>query len=217
MSSHRLLAAAYDRLLATGETGGLAERRRRLLAHATGRVLEIGAGTGLNLAHYEAASVTSVVALEPDGAMRRRLLPRLATGPVPCQLGAVSLDRAEFADCSFETVVATLVLCAVPDVERAAGHIARWLVPGGSLLFLEHVRAPGWRGRSQHALSPLWSALAGGCQLDRDTLGAIRGADLFITDCERFALPAGGPLLATCAQGVARRLPMLVDRHGGQT
>ncbi len=204
MADNILFAATYDRFLAKTEERGLFERRGRLLSGARGRVLEIGAGTGLNLVHYPASGVSRVVVLEPDGAMRRRLMPRLATAGVSFELEPSGIDEAAFGDGSFDTIVSTMVLCSVPDLDSAARRIKRWLAPDGQLLFLEHVHALGWRGRAQQVAAPVWSLLAGGCHLDRDTLGALRRAGLFVTDCERFALPAGGPLLATCVQGVAR-------------
>jgi SAM-dependent methyltransferase len=213
MADHPLFAAVYDRMQAASEAGGLAERRRTLLAGARGRVLEIGAGTGLNLAHYPAEPVTSVVLLEPDAAMRRRMLRRIGSGTssVEFEVHEVGIDDATFAEGSFDTVVATLVLCSVPDQRRAVAAIRRWLAPDGRLLFLEHVRASGLTARLQSAVGPLWRRLAGGCHLDRDTLAVLR-SELAVTDCERFAMPAAGPLFSTCVQGVARPRPVL--NHG---
>jgi SAM-dependent methyltransferase len=144
------------------------------------------------------------VALEPDGAMRRRLLPRLAAAGVSYQVEGAGIDEAGFDDGSFDTIVSTLALCTVPDIDSAVRRIRRWLAADGQLLFLEPVRAVGWWGCAQHAVTPLYSLLAGGCHPDRDTLAAMRGAGLFVTDCERFALPAGGPFFASCVQGVAQ-------------
>src|ERR1700674_5784285 len=127
MADHPLFAATYDRCLAKTEGLGLAERRHRLLAGARGRVLEIGAGTGLNIAHYPASGVTELVALEPDGAMRRRLRPRLAGAGLPFRLEEAGIDEARLEDGSFDTIVSTLVLCTVPDVESAARQLRRWL------------------------------------------------------------------------------------------
>jgi len=213
MVDHTLFAAAYDRMLAVSEVRGLAERRRRLLAEARGNVLEIGAGTGLNLSHYRSDAVASVVALEPDSAMRRLLLQRVGAGPsgISYQVHEVGIEEAEFAEGSFDTVVATLALCSVADPDGAVRAACRWLAPHGRLLFLEHVRAPGMRGRLQRAVTPLWRRAAAGCRLDRDTLGVLRRAGLVITDCERFAMPAGGVLMSTCVQGVARPRPVVAD------
>jgi SAM-dependent methyltransferase len=204
MADHPLFAATYDRFMARTEVRGLADRRRRLLAGARGRVLEIGAGTGLNIAQYPLSGVSRVVALEPDAAMRRRLMPRLASAGLSFEVVPAGIDEARFDDGEFDTIVSTLVLCTVPDVESAARQIRRWLAPEGQFLFLEHVHALGLWGHAQQAVTPVWSLAAGGCHLNRDTLGALRRADLFVTDCERFALPAGGPLLASCVQGIAR-------------
>jgi SAM-dependent methyltransferase len=204
MADHRLFAAVYDRVMAWSEAHGLAERRQRLLGRARGRVLEIGAGTGANLAHYPPTAVTSVTALEPDGAMRRRLAKRLSASPVPVELVETSVDGAGFDDDSFDTVVSTLVLCTVPDPVSTARAIRRWLRPDGELLFLEHVRAPGFRGRIQHGLTPVWTRVVCGCHLDRDSVGALRQAGLVVTDLEHFVLPAGGVVLGKGVQGVAR-------------
>jgi SAM-dependent methyltransferase len=204
MVDHPFCAATYDHFLARTEERGLAERRHRLLAGAGGRVLEIGAGTGLNIAHYPSDGISEVVALEPDGAMRRRLLPRLAGVGAPYRVEEAGIDQARLADGSFDTIVSTLVLCTVPDIDRAARQIRRWMAPSGRLLFLEHGRGPGWLGWAQTAVTPAWSLMAAGCHLNRDVLSALRRADLFVTDCERFALPGGGPLLASCVQGIAQ-------------
>jgi SAM-dependent methyltransferase len=210
MADHHLYAAVYDRMMAGSEAKGLSERRRALLSEARGRVLEIGAGTGLNLAHYPPETVSSVVVLEPDGAMRRRLLDRVGSGtsPVPYEVHEAGIDDASFPDGSFDTVVATLVLCTVPDQRRAVAAIRRWLAPDGQLLFLEHVRATGLTARLQSAVGPLWRHVAADCHLDRDTLAVLRSG-LAVTDCERFAMPAGSLLLSACVQGVARPRPVL--------
>ena len=211
MPDHPVYAALYDRMTAPAEAAGLAERRRRLLAGATGRVLEVGGGTGANLAHYRAAA--SVDVLEPDGAMRRRLERRLedevraGRAAAAVRVHAAGIDDAPFPDRSFDTAVCTLVLCTVPDLPRALGTLRRLLRPGGTLLFLEHVRASGPRASAQRALTPLWSRLVPGCHLDRDTVAAVRRAGFFVTDAEKFALPGGGPLLATAVSGAARPAP----------
>jgi SAM-dependent methyltransferase len=213
VSDHPLHAVAYDRCMARAEARGLRERRRQLLAAASGRVLDIGAGTGLNLEHYRPGAVSEVDILEPDGAMARRLRARAATAAVPCTVHNVGVEEAGFADHSFDTVVSTLVLCTVPDLDGTGRRLRRWLAEGGQLLFLEHVVGVGWRARLRRGVAPLWSLGAAGCRLDRDTIAALRHVGLFVGECERFALPAGGPLLSECMAGVAR--PALGHAYAG--
>lgn len=188
---HPVHAALYDPLMRLAERGGLAERRRRLLAEATGRVLEVGAGTGLNLRHYR--DVDSVVVIEPDAAMRKRLLARAGSAAVGVEVRDTPIESTGLAGASFDTVVCTLVLCTVADQSVALREIRRLLAPGGRLLFLEHVRSPGWRGRMQAVATPVWAATAGaGCHLDRRTLDAVRAAGFVIDRCERSGMLAAG-------------------------
>lgn len=202
MADHRLFAAAYDRLMAPIERGGLGDRRRRLLARACGRVLEIGAGTGVNLALYP-PTVTSVVALEPDAAMRRRLVGRASTAPVPVEIHGGALPSA-FADGAFDTVVLTLVLCTVPDQARTLAEARRVLRHDGTLLFLEHVRGTGWTARAQRGVDPVWRRLAAGCHPARDTVGAVRSAGFAIDDLEHFRMPNAPLFVRPAVVGVAQ-------------
>jgi ubiquinone/menaquinone biosynthesis C-methylase UbiE len=136
----RVLALLYDRLGAASEEAGMREERRRLLQRATGEVLEIGAGTGLNLALYPPA-VTRVVAAEPDPHMIRRLRRKAQEAHVPVEIVSAPAEALPLADGSFDTVVGTLVLCTVSEPAVVLAEIARLLRPGGRYLFLEHVRA----------------------------------------------------------------------------
>src|SRR5207237_1014884 len=194
---HRIYAAVYDRLNRPVEEAGLRQRRRRLLAGATGRVLEVGGGTGANLPHY--VNADSVTILEPDGAMRRRLLAHVDSEGV--EVHPVGVEAADFPPASFNTVVCTLVLCSVPDLVGSLRRMREWLVPDGRLLFLEHVRAAGTRGHVQHLVTPVWSRLVPGCHLDRDPVAAMRAAGFAVTDCERFSLPLGNALIGAAVQG----------------
>ena len=167
----RVFAAGYDRFMAAAERNDLGPRRDGLLAQARGRVLELGAGTGVNLEHY-GPDVTELVLLEPAEPMARRLEPKAAArGATVVRAGAESLP---FEADSFDTVVATLVLCTVPDLDRALDEIRRVLKPDGRLLFLEHVQAedPGL-AKWQRRLNPIQKRVACGCHLDRPTPDAI--------------------------------------------
>jgi ubiquinone/menaquinone biosynthesis C-methylase UbiE len=168
----RVFAALYDRLLAPSERGWLGEQRRHLVGQASGQVLEIGGGTGANLAHYGA--VDRLVVTEPEEPMRRRLEQRARSLGRAVVVDGAPAERLPFPDASFDTVVSTLVLCTVGDPAAALAEIARVLRPGGRLLFIEHVRGEGRRGRLQERFTPVWGVLAGGCHLDRDTVSAIR-------------------------------------------
>ena len=194
------------------DAAGLEDRRRRLLANARGEVVEVGGGTGLNLPHYR--DVDRVVVLEPDGAMRRRLLERIPSASVAVEVHEAGIEECGLPDAFADTVVCSLVLCTVPDLDAALAAIRGLLKPDGVLLFMEHVRALGLQGRVQQLVTPVWRHIAGGCHLDRDTPAAIRGAGLVITDSERFS--AGGtPMIS----GLARHARVVerseLGRYGG--
>ncbi|HEX2063100.1 MAG TPA: methyltransferase domain-containing protein, partial [Acidimicrobiales bacterium] len=157
----------------------------------------------LNLPHYP-SSVEQLVVLEPDGAMRRRMAARAAEAPVPVEVLPQGIDASSLPGAGFDTVVCVLVLCTVPDLERALAQVGRLLADGGRLLFLEHVGSVGVRGRLQRLVTPLWRRLAAGCHLDRDVPAAIRASGLAITDVEWFGLPLPRPLSVPAVQGVAR-------------
>ena len=154
----RLFAAVYDRGLKATEENGLGDMRRALLAGAGGRVVEIGAGTGVNLDLY-GAGIEDLTLIEPDPHMGARLKGRLEarTGAVPTRLVAAPAEAMPFDDDTFDTAVATLGLCTVPDPTAAIAELARVLKPGGRLLFIEHVRSadPG-TARWQDRLEKPW-------------------------------------------------------------
>ena len=149
----RVMALLYDPFLWWGEIAGMRRRRRALVAAAHGRVLEIGAGTGLNIPHYP-ADIADLVLTEPEPAMRRRLAGRLERHGRTASIVDAPAERLPLPDASVDTVVATLVLCTVADPARALGEIARVLRSDGRLLFIEHVRA---RSRFLAACQTLWS------------------------------------------------------------
>ena len=179
MRGHRFFAALYDRLMSGSEREGLGDMRGELLGQARGRVLELGAGTGLNLFHYT-GDVTELVLTEPDPYMAARLRRRLAAEPpAPGSAEVVEAPAEElpFEDGSFDCVAATLVLCTVEDPRRAAAEIDRVLRPDGRLLLIEHVRSRDDRlARWQDRLERPWGWVAAGCHPNRDTAATLNAA-----------------------------------------
>ena len=180
MRGHRIFAGLYDWMLSGTERAGLRDMRAELLAGARGRTLELGAGTGLNLAHYTDA-VTELVLTEPDPYMAQRLRKRL--GDEPPAAGRVEVvetpaEHLPFEDGSFDSVVSTLVLCSVQSPAAATSEIARVLKPDGQLLTLEHVRSPDSRlARWQDRLERPWGWLGAGCHPNRDTVTELEAVD----------------------------------------
>jgi ubiquinone/menaquinone biosynthesis C-methylase UbiE len=173
-------ARIYDPFLALGERRGMAARRAELLAQASGRVLELGAGTGLNLPHYTDA-VHELVLSEPDAAMGRRLGRRVARAGSAAVVVAAPAERLPFDDASFDTVVSTMVLCTVADAKGAVHEVRRVLRPDGRLLFIEHVRADSARlARWQDRLARPWRAFAMGCRANQPTLELLATGGLRI-------------------------------------
>ncbi|MBU6336203.1 MAG: methyltransferase domain-containing protein [Acidobacteria bacterium] len=187
---NRLTALLYDRfLMGAPQEAGLHELRERALAPARGEVLEVGAGTGLNLSAYPREGITRLVCTEPSHAMARQIEAKASQAPVPPEVVEAPAARLPFPDASFDTVTGTLVFCEVPDQAAALAEIARVLRPGGSFCFLEHVRSdePGL-ARRQDRWAPAWRALSGGCNCNRATLGAIEASPLGVAEvqAERF-------------------------------
>lgn len=185
-ASHPLFAALYDWLTWPAERGALGRRRAALARDLNGRVLDLGAGTGLNLPRLLGAG--RYVGVDPDPAMLKRARPRAAAAAVPAALVLARGEQLPFPDGAFDTVLATLVFCTVPDVPAALAEIRRVLRPGGTLLFLEHVRSPSRSMAAlQDALTPLWRRCFGGCHVNRDTLRALREAGFAPEVAERWS------------------------------
>jgi ubiquinone/menaquinone biosynthesis C-methylase UbiE len=198
---HPIFAALYDGLGAAAERGWMGRRRSRLLAGAAGSVLEIGGGTGANLPHYRDAG--RVVVSEPDPFMRGRLRRKLVRARVPVEVSESGAEDLPFRDGSFDAVVSTLVLCSVPNQEKALAEVRRVLRPGGRLLFIEHVRGEGSVARVQDRVLPLWSRLFAGCHPNRDTLGSIQAAGFEVGKLDRFVPPGPFTGLVPHVQGEA--------------
>lgn len=198
----RGFAALYDRMTEASEEAGFRDARRELIAQARGRTLELGAGTGRNLEHYP-PEVTELVVTEPDPHMAAKLRakPTAARATTIVEAGAQALP---FPDDHFDTAVATLVLCTVPDQRASLTEIARVLRPGGKLLFLEHVRAqdPGL-ARWQDRLEKPWRLIGDGCHCNRDTVTTLRDSAFEVEDLEHGELPKAPPLVRPLVTGAA--------------
>ncbi len=204
---HPIFARVYERLARIAETRGGAEHRRALLAGCSGRVIEIGAGSGANFAHYP-GTVSEVVAVEPEAHLRELALARAADAPVPVSVVDASAGSLPCETASFDVGIASLVLCTVPDQRGALTELFRAIRPGGELRFYEHVRA-GSAGEARLqgiADATFWPRIAGGCHLSRDTRSGIEQAGFEIERCERFAFsPAPYLPPAPHILGLARR------------
>jgi len=201
----RLFSVVYDRGMRATEEAGLRDMRRELLVAARGRVLEVGAGTGVNLSLYPEA-IESLTLTEPDPHMTGRLRDKLGDSGRTAELIEAPAEELPFPDDSFDTVVVTLVLCTVPDQPAALGEIARVLKPSGQLLFLEHVRSHDpslakWQDR----LEGPWRFLGDGCHCNRDTVSAINGAGFQLGDVDRGDLPKAPPLVRPLVTGTATK------------
>lgn len=191
----KTFALLYDLAMWPAERFYLGRLRRELLGAATGRVLEIGAGTGANARHYPVSP--RVVLAEPHAAM-------LARAPaVGARRVVAPAELLPFPSASFDTVVSTLVLCTVQDPGAALSETRRVLRPGGRLLLLEHVRSQDARAAAiQSRLTPSWSRIARGCHLNRDTLRAVDSAGFRVQTSRRLAPFSLFPLILVTATTV---------------
>ena len=181
---------------------GVTELRRKILEHAEGTIVEIGAGTGANFGHYPAGA--RVLATEPDPYMvkRARKVARAHPNITVSQAPAEALPPA---DGSVDTVVSTLVLCTVPDVPGALADIRRILRPGGKLLVLEHVRADDPAvARKQDKGEKMQRWFAAGCHPNRDTLAALESAGFDVSGIKKISFP-GSSMTRPGILGVAVR------------
>jgi ubiquinone/menaquinone biosynthesis C-methylase UbiE len=202
MREHPIFARFYERISVMLDEAGERDHRIELISGARGRVLEVGSGNGLNFEHYRDTGM--LVAMEPEPTMLRIARNRAREAPVPIRFVRGAGERLPFADGSFDTVVASLVLCSVDRPGTVAAEIARVLRPGGELRYLEHVRSASPIGAViQDAITPVWSFFAGGCHPNRDTAATLRRAG-FHVEGRRF--PFGPPTPARPhLLGVARK------------
>ncbi|HVD04176.1 MAG TPA: class I SAM-dependent methyltransferase [Candidatus Dormibacteraeota bacterium] len=183
-SRHPVFARCYSALAPLGELAGGASLRAELLAGLSGVVVEVGAGSGLNFAHYP-KGVTSVIAVEPEPHLRHVAVRAAGRAPVPISVRDARAESLPLADGSVEAGVTALVLCSVDDPGSALGELHRVIKVGGELRFYEHIRGGRLGGALQDTVDPAWSLLAGGCHLNRDTQAEMVNAGFVITQLRR--------------------------------
>jgi ubiquinone/menaquinone biosynthesis C-methylase UbiE len=200
----RFFAAVYDRMMAATEKETLRAHRRALLAGASGRVVEIGGGTGANLPFY-GDEVEELTITEPEAPMARRLERHLREQSLRVRLVPAPAEQLPFESGSFDTAVSTLVLCTVDDQPQALAELRRVLKPGGRLLFIEHTRADEARlARWQDRFNPLQQRVAHGCNCNRATLDAIRAAGFTVSDVQHDQMKKAPPIVRPLIVGAAQ-------------
>lgn len=206
---HPVFARFYAKISVAAETkAGIAAYRKELLSGLSGRVIEIGAGNGLNFAHYPPA-VSEVVALEPERSLRHLAAQAARSAEVPVDVVPGAAEALPVKSEAFDAAVVSLVLCSVRDLPRSLAEIRRVLRPDGELRFFEHGLAET-RGmaRTQRALDrTVWPLLFGGCHTARDTVAAIEAAGFELGTYRRLQVPEKGMRLPSspCVLGIARR------------
>jgi ubiquinone/menaquinone biosynthesis C-methylase UbiE len=171
---------------------GFTAHRKELLSGLSGRVIEIGAGSGMNFGHYPGA-VSEVVAIEPERHLRMVAADAALRADVPVDVVPGVAEALPVKSEAFDAAVACLVLCSVRDQRRALAELRRVLRPGGHLRLLEHCRATGrWLAAAQWAADhTAWPLLFGGCRTGRNTLGAVEAAGFELLEVRRLRIPEG--------------------------
>lgn len=183
---HPIFARMYHRMSAKVEALGVAEHRQRMLAGLAGRVVEVGAGNGLNFSHYPDA-VREVIAVEPESYLRTQAELAAAKAPIFVRVVDGDAEHLPLEDGSIDAAVTSLVLCSVINQAAALREIHRALRSGGELRFYEHVLASDARlARYQRFADPIWTRFAGGCRLTRNTHEAIQAAGFIVDESEQF-------------------------------
>ncbi|WP_182380126.1 class I SAM-dependent methyltransferase [Nocardioides sp. WS12] len=200
----RVFAAGYDRIMEGAEKSVLRAHRQALVGRASGRVLEIGGGTGANLPFY-GDDVAELVITEPEEPMARRLEDKLAASARTAEVVRAPAEDLPFVDASFDVVVSTLVLCTVGDPAKSLTEIRRLLKPDGRLLFLEHVRSddPGL-ARWQDRLHGIQVRIGHGCHCNRDTLASIESAGFTVSELRHDQLLKAPPIVRPLVIGIAQ-------------
>jgi ubiquinone/menaquinone biosynthesis C-methylase UbiE len=201
-----LFARFFHRIFGRDRGYGERDLRRELLAGVGGRVVEVGAGNGINFEHYP-PSVTELIAVEPEPYLRRQAEKAAGSAPVSVQVVPGVAASLSLPDKSVDAVVVCGVLCSVPDQREALAEFRRVLRADGELRFYEHVRSRRFGfARWQRRVNLIWPRLMGGCQTDRDTLAAIAHAGFRVERCRGFPFPADSRVYPVAPRilGIAR-------------
>nr|WP_317199151.1 methyltransferase domain-containing protein [uncultured Psychrobacter sp.] len=176
-------------------TGNVMKARASLVPQAVGEVLEVGLGSGLNLAFYDPEKVSSIVGVDPAAQMQPLARTRAASIGIPVEVLAVDVHGIDAQTDRFDTIVMTFTLCSIKDPLPALREMARVLKPSGRLLFCEHGLAPDPSvARFQHRLTPFWKPMAGGCHLNRDIPALLRAGGFVAEDFTTKYLPGPKPM-----------------------
>ncbi len=184
-------------------SGDIARQRSKIVPLASGRVLEVGMGPGLNLPFYDRDHVELVWGLEPSEGMRRKAAPAIEASELDVRWLGLPGEEIPLDDDSVDTIVLTYTLCTIADPQRALDQMRRVLQPGGRLLFSEHGEAPDAAVRRwQHRIDPVWTRLAGGCHIIRPIPQLIEAGGFDLVDVESAYLP-GAKIASYNSWGIA--------------
>jgi len=200
------MATTYDFFMESTERRCLGAWRGEILAAAKGSVLEIGAGTGINLPYFP-EQLTSLLMCEPDPQMRRKLIGKVAgANRIDIAISACSAERIDMPDESFDTIVSTLVLCSVNSLQSSLKEAYRLLKPGGALIFMEHIIAADSKTKLwQRRIEPFWKICAGDCHLTRDTATAIKVTGFQIEQLTEDSMTGAPNFVKRTIRGLARK------------
>lgn len=181
----RLFSTWYDTLMGPLERRSFKRIRINLLSKASGKVLELGSGTGINFPLYD--SLESVTAIEPSTYMIEKSIQKKRKSLIPIEIVHASAERLPFPDNTFDTVVGTLVFCTIPNVEKAIEEMKRVCKPEGRILLFEHVRmGNSILAHLQDWLTPFWKKICDGCCLNRNTVQVLKENGLEIVQLETY-------------------------------
>lgn len=182
----------------------VARQRQKIVPFASGDVVEIGFGTGLNLPHYDQSAVRSLIGINPDDGLPRYGLKAIAQQDIPVELLIESAEAMSLPSQSADSVVVTYSLCSIPDVQAALAEMHRILRPGGKLFFCEHGKSPkGHVARLQNHLTPPWRWMAAGCHLNRDVGPLVQFSGFELQSYEVYDLGFGSRIMGTHHVGIA--------------